>query len=289
MQRKPKRRELLFDFIMSGLLVLFWSGFLLYQIKRITDTPIPSAQLVSHLGLSITVFLVLTLSLGISLYKKSMSYIQWYKEILDTIPMWVIVTDKDARWRYINKTALKSMTLNQEFQVENLNSKHLIDEENGAISRVWIYRGAEYRISGSRLHFEGDDAGYMFLYYNNSELFESSKAQAQDGLVHEVNRLLGCLTAATEQFNDCSNSFTQCAVRQEEIISELAEVIAGIYSGTLDNPDILDKKIRDATADVQRHVESYRDYIETIRKTVEELNVTRDSISSVLHNINSEQ
>jgi len=287
MRRKPKRRELLFDFIMSGLLVLFWSGFLLYQIKRIADTPIPSVQLVSYLGFSVVAFFVIVILLGISLYKKSMYYIQWYKGILDTIPMWIIVTDKDAKWQYINKAALENIILNQGIQVENLNSKHLIDEESGVINKVWTYRGAEYQITGSRLHFAGEDAGYTLVFYNMSELLDSSKVQAD--LIYEVNRLLVCLSAASEHFNDCSNSFAQCAVRQEGIISELSEVIAGISSGTLDNPGTLDQRMRSVTVNMQQHVENYRKHIETIKRTVKEMDATRDSIGDVLRDIDSEQ
>lgn len=282
--RKLYRRELLPDFVMSGLIVLLWGGFFLTQIKRIARTA-PAAGDVEALGLSAVMLLATIALLGVFVYKRSMSYIRWYQGVLDSIPIPVIVTGEDARWQYVNEKSREIMDIGRDDPLEKRNSGHLIDADGAVIKKTWIHRGTEYRTAGNRLRVNGKDGGYLLLLYNVSDMPDSREARAM--LPAEIDKFLSLLETAAEYFRDCASSFAGTSARQEGIIVGLSEVIAEIASGALGRPDALIEKINTVKADMQKHVEITQAQLERIKRTVEEMDAACDSIDNALRSIHN--
>lgn len=279
--RKLYQRELLYDFLMFGLLFLVWGGFLLFQLSQIVNGRVFYTTGVRLIGFSIAVLFCIILIAGISLYKKSMSYILWYKGILNSIPIPVIVTDKSVKVQRINKAAQNIMVLKQGIELEGLNCRHLIDIDGNVMKKIWIHEGAKYQIIGSRLYCDGKDAGYLILLNNNSNgMVDSCKTQKE--LIHEINRLLGRLSTTSGYFHDCVNTLAGCAVRQADIIRDLTGIITGIVSGALNETEDLNAKMHTVDVDIRQHMESNRALLEIVKRVTEEFNSIHNVIGDIL-------
>lgn len=278
-------QELICDFVMCGLSVLLVGGFLLSHIMKAANKQDLYAEDIRLIGFSIATVFVIILISGIYLYKISASYVRWYKGILDSIPMPVIVTDKDACWRQINKAARDIMDLEPDSEIKTLNSKHLIDTDGGVMKKKLTHKGIEYRISGNRLYCNGKDEGHLIILNHTTEKLDASKTRME--LIDETNRLLKRMSTTRDKFHDCASTLVGCTVRQADIITELSDVIVRIVSGEFKELDTINKKMYTVKVDMQQHVESSTVYLEKIQRTVEELDATRDSIGGVIHNIDS--
>lgn len=283
--RKLYRRELLHDFLMFGLLLLIWGCFLLFQITRIANGTIVFSAGMDMVGFSVVVLITIVILAVITLYKKSMSYVLWYKGILDSIPIPVIITDKNAELQHINAAARKILNLKQDANLEELNCLHLIGDDGGVLKKYWKRGGAEYRITGNHLYCSGKDVGYLILLNNVNEVLDSCETRTE--LINEINRLFSRMGAASNHFRDCADTLAGCTTRQADIISELSEVIAGIASGALNEPEVLNQKMHTVNVDIRRHLESNRAQLEKMKQSVEEFNSINSTIGGVLNDIDS--
>lgn len=276
---KIKQRELLCDFIMCGLIVFFGGGFLFYQIMRAANAPFFSAENIRLIGLSTAAIFTLILLSGVSLYRISASYIQWHKGILDSIPMPVIITDNDAKLLEINNAAQETINIEQGAELDKLNCRHLFDASGEITKKTWARKGAEYRITGNRIYFDGKEAGHLIFLNNACVIADTHETRTE--LIDEINRLLGRLSTAKDHFHSCADTFSEYTVQQADIIHELSEVIVDIASGTLNEPDVLGEKIHKVKADMQRYVNISQVQMEKIKRTVVELDDTCNSSSGV--------
>lgn len=276
------RQEIIYDFIIYGLTVFCGGGFLLYHIMKVADKTVIHAEDIRLIGFSVAVFFAIIILSGIYLYRISASYIRWYKGILDSIPMPVIVTDENARWQQINNATREIMNLELNSELSELNSRHLIDTGNSVMKKFLTHNGQEYRVIGNRLLYDGKDAGYLIMLSN---IHNPESTEARIGSINEINRLLGRLGAATDLFHDCASTLAGCTAQQAGFINELSDVIMGIASGEFKEVDTLNKKINVVKVDMQQHVESSQAYLEALKQTVKELDSARNYVDSVIHNM----
>lgn len=274
--------ELLSDFIVHGLLILFSGVFLLFHIiKAFGESVIFSRNIRLTEFFIVAVFAIMLLSV-ISLYKISASYIKWYKGILDSVPMPIIITDDKAHWQQANNAAREIMCQEPDSDLEYLSSNHLIDDYGNIMKTTVTYREVEYRVIGSRLQYNDKDTGYLIILDNARR---SNSCETRDELIDDINKLLGRLGTATEQFHDCASSLADCTVEQAGIINNLTDVISGIASGEIQEPDALNKKMHTVKMNLKQHVENNQASFQAVMQTVKELDATRDCIDNAINSI----
>lgn len=275
--RKLYQCEVLRDYIMLGAIVLFWGGFLLFQIARdASGTGFP----VGKMRVAVAVFLGIVFLGGIFLYKKTASYIHWYKEIFDSVPMPLIITDQDAKWRQANKAARDSMDLQQYSDFEKFSSRHLLQTDESVTDKIWVHAGVEYRITVNRLCGDGKDTGYLIFLNNTNELFDTYKTRAE--VISEINRLFRNLSSVSDHFYECASTLSEYTIWQGGVIIDLSEIITGMASGKLDHAGALHEKMRAVKENMQQNMGNSQMHLERMRRIIEELDAARDSIRSAI-------
>ena len=240
------------------------------------------------LSLFIPVFGVL-----FALYVLNLIYekMQWYRRILDAVPLPISVTDMNLRWTFVNKPVLQMLNVrrsalmgkhcsNWGAAICNTDKCGVTCLRAGKPQTFFDQWGGHFQVDAAYITDKNErNIGHIEVVRDITKETKSRHQEAE--LVTSLNTVVTSFSDATREIVSESQMIASSSTEQSSTIGTLSETVASLSEGTDHNVELAAKAMTLANA-IKANAEKGSAQMANMTQAVKEISAASQSINDVM-------